>query len=95
MAGDAQVVRFRIGATELWGTNPCQRCVVPSRNPCSGEVTREFAKVFSRCRQQSLPEWAPAERFEHFYRLAVNTRPAESRECVLRVGDDVQIIGVA
>jgi uncharacterized protein YcbX len=95
VAGERQVVRFRIGAAELWGTNPCQRCVVPSRNTITGEVTREFAKVFSRNRQESLPTWAPVDRFDHFYRLAVNTRSAESRECVLRVGDDVQILGVA
>ncbi len=95
VAGAGRLVRFRIGEAELWGTNPCQRCVVPSRNPISGETTREFAKVFSRFRQQSLPAWAPADRFDHFYRLAVNTRPAGGRECVLRVGDDVQILDVA
>lgn len=95
VAGAGKVVRFRIGEAELWGTNPCQRCVVPSRNPISGEVIREFAKSFSRHRQESLPAWAPPDRFDHFYRLATNTRPAESRECLLRVGDDVQIVGVA
>ena len=94
VAGEGRVVRFRIGEAELWGTNPCQRCVVPSRNPRSGETTREFAKVFSRFRQQSLPEWAPADRFDHFYRLSVNTRLAGNRECVLRVGDEVQILDV-
>lgn len=94
VAGAGRVVRFRIGEAELWGTNPCQRCVVPSRNPVSGETTPEFARVFSRYRQQSLPEWAASDRFDHFYRLAVNTRPAGGRECVLRVGDDVQILDI-
>jgi uncharacterized protein YcbX len=94
VAGEGHLVRFRIGAAELWGTNPCQRCVVPSRNPVSGETTCEFAKVFARYREQQLPEWAPIDRFDHFYRLSVNTRPAGDRECILRVGDDVQILGV-
>jgi uncharacterized protein YcbX len=92
VAGEGRVVRFRVGEAELWGTNPCQRCVVPSRDPRSGETTHDFVKVFSNHRRQLLPEWAPADRFDHFYRLAVNTRRVESRECVLRVGDDVRIL---
>ena len=94
VAGAGRSVRFRVGEAELWGTNPCQRCVVPSRDPCSGETTREFARLFSQHRRQLLPAWAPADRFDHFYRLAVNTRPAENRECVLRVGDDVRILEI-
>jgi uncharacterized protein len=88
------VVRFRIGAAELLGTNPCQRCPVPSRNSYTGEPIREFAKIFSSRRQQSLPAWAPSSRFDHFYRLAVNTRAAYGKSCTLRVGDDVQVLGV-
>jgi uncharacterized protein YcbX len=88
------VVRFRIGEAELLGTNPCARCVVPSRNPVSGEPIREFAKTFARRREQSLAACAPRGRFDHFYRLAVNTRRADARPCVLRVGDEVRIIGV-
>jgi uncharacterized protein YcbX len=87
-------MRFRIGEAELLGTNPCARCVVPSRDPVSGAPIREFAKTFARRREQSLAAWAPRGRFDHFYRLAVNTRRADARPCVLRVGDEVRIIGV-
>ena len=95
VAEAGRCVRFRIGDAELLGTNPCQRCAVPTRNPRTGETTREFAKTFARLRQQSLPGWAPAGRFDHFYRLAVNTRQAGGGECVLRVGDAVCVLGDA
>jgi hypothetical protein len=41
-----------------------------------------------------LPDWAPASRFDHFYRLCVNTRPVHSRQITLRVGDEIKILGV-
>jgi uncharacterized protein len=94
VSDQGRVVRFRIGGAELWGTNPCQRCPVPSRNPYTGEAIREFAKTFSARRRAALPEWAPASRFDHFYRLAVNTRAADSEPCTIRVGDEVRILAV-
>lgn len=88
-------VRFQIGEAELLGTNPCARCVVPSRDPHRGEPIRQFANAFARNREASLPVWAPAGRFDHFYRLAVNTRRSGGRPCTLRVGDEVKILGIA
>jgi uncharacterized protein YcbX len=88
------IVRFAIGEVELLGTNPCARCVVPSRHPRSGEPISAFAKSFARRRQESLPAWAPSDRFDHYYRLAVNTRRADARPATLRVGDKVRILGV-
>jgi uncharacterized protein YcbX len=61
---------------------------VPTRDPRSGEPRREFAKTFARRRQETLPRWAPAGRFDHYYRLATNTRPAADA-CKLKVGDPV------
>jgi uncharacterized protein YcbX len=95
VADEGRVVRFEIGEAELWGTNPCQRCPVPTRNPDTGDVICGFAKLFSARRQQSLPNWAAASRFDHFYRLAVNTRRSGSQECTLRVGDEVRVLGIA
>lgn len=91
---DGKLVRFRVGPAEFFGTNPCQRCPVPTRNSYTGEATREFAKIFSRHRQATLPAWAPAARFDHFYRLATNTRAAGSEEVTIRVGDEVVVLGV-
>lgn len=88
-----QVVRFQIGALTLEGVNPCRRCAVPSRDSLTGAATPEFAKRFAQRREQTLPAWAARSRFDHFYRLAVNTRPA-SCECVqIQLGDRVRILG--
>jgi uncharacterized protein YcbX len=89
-AGSA--VAFRIGATMFEGVNPCQRCVVPSRDPGTGESLSGFQKRFAERRAASLPVWATATRFDHYYRLAVNTRvPSSSTGTVIRVGDPVRI----
>lgn len=95
VAEGTRTVRFQIGDATLLGTNPCQRCPVPTRNPYSGEALREFAKIFARRREQALAAWAPASRFDHFYRLATNTRPYDSEPRVLRVGDPVRVLSVA
>jgi MOSC domain-containing protein len=95
LAAGLGVVRFQVGEVELLGTNPCARCIVPSRDARSGEPIQQFAKALSRQREAALPDWAPADRFDHYYRLSVNTRRVGVRECTLRVGDEVEILGVA
>lgn len=79
---------FYIGAVLFAGHNPCQRCVVPTRDPDTGKATVEFQKKFMQLRKEHLPEWANAQRFNHFYRFAVNTSipPSEDGK-ILRVGD--------
>jgi uncharacterized protein YcbX len=71
-----EVVPFRIGSTVLEGTNPCARCIVPSRDAVTGVAIPTFAKVVSQQRAATLPAWADRSRFDHFYRLTVNTRAA-------------------
>jgi hypothetical protein len=85
-------VQFRIGEVIFEGTNPCQRCVVPTRDPADGSLTPDFAKVFAERRQQTLPVWAPRSRFDHFFRLAVNTRAAGVGLRMLQIGDEFQIL---
>jgi uncharacterized protein YcbX len=83
-------VPFVIGDVQFLGLNPCQRCVVPTRDSQSGAADRGFQKTFAERRRATLPAWAPAERFDHFYRLAVNTRLADGQgKATLRVGDSV------
>jgi uncharacterized protein YcbX len=85
-----QGVRFRVGDVEWLGTNPCARCVVPSRSPDTGERDQELAKTFTQRRRETLPSWATRSRFDHFYRLAVNTRLSQSAgSMTLCVGDPV------
>jgi uncharacterized protein YcbX len=86
------LIRFSIGGVAFDGNNPCQRCVVPPRDPLTGENNPEFMKRFMELRKEKLPPWAEASRFNHFYRLAVNTRPAGPGG-KLSVGDAVQVQG--
>ncbi|MBX7168634.1 MAG: MOSC N-terminal beta barrel domain-containing protein [Pirellulales bacterium] len=86
-------VRFRIGAVEFEGTNPCQRCVVPSRQPQTGIITSGFARRFAEQREATLPGWAARDRFDHFYRLTVNTRLAPGCSGgTIRCGDRIEIV---
>jgi len=86
-------LEFRIGDITILGVNPCQRCAVPSRDPSTGSVTPEFQRVFAEKRAEGLPPWATKSRFNHYYRLAVNTRiPASQAGKVLRLGDAVSEI---
>jgi hypothetical protein len=92
VGGSDNEIPFQIGEVRWLGVNPCQRCVVPTRATETGEVTAHFQKNFAERRQMMLPAWAPADRFNHFYRLAVNTRlDAISTPAVLRAGDCVAL----
>jgi hypothetical protein len=87
-----ELKQFRIGDVKFLGHNPCQRCVVPTRDAGSGEAVPGFQKKFMEMRRQELPEWANAQRFNHYYRFAVNTSiPAEEAGKQLRVGDPVNL----
>jgi uncharacterized protein YcbX len=87
------VVNFRIGESEFSGVNPCRRCVVPTRDPATGEELAGFQRTFTARRKETLPAWANRAQFDFFYRLAVNTRVAKSEAGkTIRVGDSVEII---
>jgi uncharacterized protein len=85
---ERSVIRFKIGEVNFEGSNPCARCPVPPRNPQTGEILEGFQKRFTQLRESTLPPWSPRPRFDHFYRLATNTRvaPSETNK-LLRVGD--------
>jgi uncharacterized protein len=89
---ERSVVRFRIGEVNFEGSNPCARCPVPTRDTQTGADLAGFQKRFIDMRRETLPPWAPAARFDHFYRLAVNTRvaPPEVGK-LLRLGDRLQL----
>jgi uncharacterized protein YcbX len=87
-----ETVEFQIGEAILSGTNPCQRCVVPTRSPHTGEIWPLFQKTFAENREATLPDWAELSRFNHFYRLAVNTRTASVQTQSIRIGDPVRVM---
>jgi len=82
---------FQIGAVKFFGHNPCQRCVVPVRDPDSGQGVADFQKKFMELRKQSLPAWSNVQRFNHFYRFAINTSvpPGEAGKR-LQIGDQLE-----
>jgi len=86
-------VAFRVGDCEFLGANPCQRCVVPTRDPATGEKTPGFRERFVERRRETLPDWAGEAWFDHYFRLMVNTFvPERTVGGRLRVGDAVQIL---
>lgn len=89
---DGSPVRFAIGDVVLEGINPCQRCIVPTRDTATGSATADFQKTFSQQRVVTLPTWAPPSRFNHFYKLAVNTNIVGQGGHKLRLGDSVSVI---
>lgn len=86
-------VPFQIDAVQFRGINPCQRCVVVTRDPNTGEPYPNFQKQFAAQRQASLPPWTVRHRFNHFYRLAVNTQlpPTESGKTI-SLGDRLTLL---
>ncbi|HYU21624.1 MAG TPA: MOSC N-terminal beta barrel domain-containing protein [Candidatus Dormibacteraeota bacterium] len=87
-AEERSAVRFRIGEVNFEGSHPCVRCPVPPRDPHTGVIIPSFQKIFSDYRRSHVPAWCPEARFDHYYRLATNTRVASSEAGkILRVGD--------
>ncbi|MFC5134079.1 MULTISPECIES: MOSC domain-containing protein [Haloferacaceae] len=85
-------VRFSVGEADLVGVNPCQRCVVPSRHPDTATEIDGFRETFLRKRRETLPAWTESDRFDHDFRLMVNTVvPEESWGAVVAVGDAVEV----
>lgn len=86
------LVPFHVGTVQFFGVNPCQRCIVPTRDSSTGQPDSNFQKTFVEQRQATFPTWAEASRFNHYYRLAVNTRahPSEAGK-TLHIGDPVTL----
>jgi len=79
-----------IGDTQFLGTTSSQRCVVPTRDPDSGNPTTDFSKTVRRLREQTLPAWSDRSQFDHFFRLATNTVLAtDCHGGTINVGDQV------
>jgi hypothetical protein len=87
-----KLVPFQIGEVQFLGTNPCQRCPVPTRDPLTGDIYPSFQKIFTQQRESTLPNNIERSRFNHFYRLAVNTIiPISEAGKVLKLGDTINI----
>jgi uncharacterized protein YcbX len=84
--------QFTIGEVEICGVNPCQRCVVPSRHPSTGDETPGFQRRFADMRRDTLPDWAPRAMFTHFYRASANTViPGDEAGKLIHAGDQIRL----
>lgn len=81
---------FTIGAVRWRATGICQRCVVPTRDSLTGQPTPGFAKQFARLREEHLPASSPRAAFDHYFRVALNTRLAGAGG-VVHLGDDAAV----
>jgi len=85
-------VTFQIGDATFAGVNPSQRCVVITRDSQTGDVYPNFQKTFINHRRETLPSWSERSQFNHFYRLAVNTRvPSSEAGTIIKIGDTVDL----
>ena len=86
--------RVRVGDVELEGTRPISRCVVPTRDPHTGEPCERFRETFVERRAATLPAWTDRELLDdNLYSLTVGTHiPDAERDGELRVGSEVELL---
>jgi len=83
---------FLADGVRFEGITPCGRCVVPSRDPDTGDPLPEFQEQFVEKRRETFPEWADEGAFDHFFSLMVITSvPEDYREQSVRVGTPVSV----
>ncbi|MEO7769196.1 MAG: MOSC N-terminal beta barrel domain-containing protein [Ferruginibacter sp.] len=87
-------IEYTIGEVTLFGISPRARCIVPTRNPETGEGIHSFPKTFAGHRAASLPIWSNLKEFGHYYHLSVDCYipPGEIGKYI-RVGNEVTIVG--
>ena len=84
---------FTAGDVRFEGVEPCGRCVVPERDPDTGESLSAFRERFVEKRRETLPDWVDESAFDHWYTVTLIARtPEESRGRTLRVGDEVAVV---
>jgi len=60
---------FVAGGVRFEGVEPCARCVVPTRDPETGDSLEGFRERFLEYREATFPEWADRDAFDHLYTL--------------------------
>jgi uncharacterized protein YcbX len=90
---------FAAGGVRFEGVTPCNRCVVPSRDPDTGEPVEGFRETFLAEREAGFPEWADRAAFDHYYAVMILARALDAdgeatatAAAELAVGDDVTVV---
>lgn len=91
---EGKQIEFTVGEVTMFGMSPRARCIVPTRNPKTGEVIHGFPKTFAKQRAASLPEWSKLQEYGHYYHLTVDCYiPASEIGKWIKEGDSIKIIG--
>ncbi len=69
-----QGIRFQIGDVIFEGLKHSVRCPVPTQETVTGIAFPDFKKFFMQKREETLPDWIEKSGFDHYYKLAINTR---------------------
>jgi uncharacterized protein YcbX len=89
----ADAPAFEIGGVRFEGVQPCGRCVIPQRDPDTGERTPNFRTTFLERREETFPEFADRDAFDHLFKLMLIAGVPESdRGETIRVGDEVRVV---
>lgn len=96
-------VEFTVGDVTHYGVMCKPRCVVPSRDPETGEQKLNFTKKFMENRKKQFPDWADAETLgtnmdredadDYFYLTVVTRLPSREAGKEISVGDEISIEG--
>ncbi|ELZ13395.1 Fe-S protein-like protein [Haloterrigena salina JCM 13891] len=87
-----RIVPVEVGSTTLYGTAPSQLRGLSARDPETGAQTDGFRETFVERRRATLPDWATAVRFDHYFRLLSETRvPQASVGTTLSVDEPVTV----
>jgi uncharacterized protein YcbX len=84
---------FEAGGVRFEGSTPCARCVVPERDPETGDPIPEFRDRFVRKRRETFPDWADETAFDRYYAVMLIARvPEPCRGEQIHVGDPVRVL---
>jgi len=84
---------FRAGGVRFDGVTACGRCVVPTRDPDTGDPLPGFRERFVEKRRETFPGWADRDAFDHFYSLMIIASVPESdRGETVAVDDRVTLL---
>ena len=84
---------FEADGVRFEGVTPCGRCVVPARDPDTGDPLPEFRERFVEQREETFPLWADEAAFDHFYTLMlIASVPEADRGATVAGGDPVAVV---
>jgi len=91
---EGTAIEFKIGKVILYGMSPRARCIVPTRNPVTGDVIHAFPKSFAKMRKNELPDWSTLNEYDHYYYLSTDCHiPDTEIGKWIHTGDELKITG--